>query len=299
MVVAGRRSAQPGGRACDTEAMADDATYDPNDRPTYDPASFWETRLRGRFNLDGAGFQGLGVQFNTALYRQRAIVLERVLRQRRIRVGGAAVVELGPGTGFYVAEWERRGAASVVGLDITEVACVALRARFPRYRFEQADVAEAWPVEPASADLVAAFDVLFHIVDDARFEAAVGRIGDALRPGGTLILSDMFLHGPPVVGFHQVLRSLEQYRAALDRAGLDIVGRTPVFVSMHPAIDLPPGRRRRLAERWWTWLEARLRADRKMGHRWGRILGAVDRAATAVLREGPSTEVLVARRRAD
>ena len=269
---------------------------DQGEGPKYEAASFWETRLRGRFNLDGVGFQGLGVQFNTALYRQRAIVLDRVIRRHRIAIAGADIVELGPGTGFYVAEWERRGAASVLGLDITEVSCEALRRQFPRFRFEQADVAEPWPLEPASVDLVAAFDVLFHIVDDRRFEAAIGQVARALRPGGTFLVSDLFLHGAPVLGFHQVVRSLEQYGAALDRSGLEIVARVPVFLAMHPAMDLPPGRRRRIAESWWSWLEARLRADHRMGHRWGRILGYLDRAGTAVLREGPSTEILVARR---
>ena len=270
----------------------------PHDQPThaaYDPASFWETRLRSSFSLDGVGFRGLGKPFNAALYRQRLIVLDRTLRRFRVTIAGSDIVELGPGTGFYVSEWQRLGAGSVVGLDITQVSRDQLRERFPAYRFEQADVTTPWPVGDDSADVVAAFDVLFHVVDDARLAVALGECARVLRPGGTLLISDLFLHGPAMIGFHQVVRPLDQFAALLEGAGFEILGRVPVFVTMQPAIDLSPGRRRALAGRWWAWLEGRLREQPRRGYLLGRVLGWTDRAITYPLREGPSIEILVAR----
>lgn len=267
---------------------------EPGTPATYDASSFWETRLRSSFDLNGVGFRGLGKAYNAALYRQRLTVLGRTIRRFSIGIAGADIVELGPGTGFYVSEWQRRGAGSVVGLDITEISRDQLRKKFPIYRFEQVDVAERWPVADDSADIVAAFDVLFHVVDDARLATALEECARVLRLGGTLLISDLFLHGPAMAAFHQVVRPLDQFATLLGAAGFEILGRVPVFVTMQPAIDLPPGRRRQIAERWWTWLEARLREEHRRGYLLGRILGWIDRALTYPLHDGPSIEILVA-----
>jgi SAM-dependent methyltransferase len=281
------------------EVRDEERAAQPGDERVYDPRRFWEHRLRRDFTLRGVGYKNLGAPYNRALYVQRRIVLTRALRRYRVRVQGADVVELGPGTGYYVELWERWGAGSVTGLDIADVVVERLRQRFPAHRFEQADVTEPWPVEPASADLVTAFDVLFHVVDENGFERALAQVARALRPGGAFIVSDLFLHEEPVAAFHQVVRTIARWEKALDAAGFELLGRLPVFVAMHPPYDLPAtGLRRRLAWRWWTWLESRLEADPDAGTRLGRWLGRFDRLATRLLRDGPSTELLVCRRRA-
>lgn len=265
------------------------------DGATYDPETFWEARLRSRFDLSGAGFRGIGKPFNEALYRQRRIVFERVLRRLALDPRASRILELGPGTGFYVDLWKRRGVRSLVGLDITTVATERLTAAYPSFAFRQADITEAWPAPDASADVVTAFDVLFHIVDDARFEAAIGEAGRVLRPGGVLLVSDLFPRRA-IRGHHHVSRTLAEYQVALARHGLDVVSRAPVFVTMHPAIDVPAALGGP-ASRWWAWLERWLIEDPRRGRRMGRILGAIDRILTWPLRGGPSTEVLIARRR--
>jgi SAM-dependent methyltransferase len=263
----------------------------------YDSESFWEERLRGRFDIAAAGFRGLGRTYNEALYRQRAIVLKRAIRRHRLPVANADVVELGPGTGYYVERWRAMGVGTLVGLDITSVVPERLSAAFPEYRFEQADVSEPWPLATGSADLVTAFDVLFHVVDDTRFAAAITEAGRVLRPGGYFLVSDLFVHDEAFRGFHQVSHTFAEYTAALEGAGLEIVGRLPVFVTMHPALDVPAGWRRRVAERWWAMLEAKLVAKPHLGRRIGTVLFWIDRVLTLPLRGGPSTELLLARKR--
>jgi SAM-dependent methyltransferase len=265
--------------------------------PVYDPASFWESRLRHHFDMIGVGYSRLGRPFNLALYRQRLVVIGRTIRRFRIKVPGADVVELGPGTGFFIDYWKKLGIHSLVGLDITSVVTERLAEKYPEYRFAEADVSEHWPVPDASADIVTAFDVLFHITDDARFNAAIHEAGRVTRPGGLLLVSDLFLHGEMFRGFHQVSRTLRDYQASLADAGFEILGRMPIFITMHPALDLPPGRLSRFANDWWTRMEQRLMDEPKRGYRLGRVLGWIDRSLTKVSWGGPSTELLVARRR--
>ena len=269
----------------------------PSAAPVYDPAAFWESRLRHHFDMIGVGYSRLGWPFNLALYRQRLVVIGRTIRRYRIQVAGADLVELGPGTGYFIDEWQRRGIGSLVGLDITAVVTERLTEKYPAYRFFEADVSEPWPLPDASADIVTAFDVLFHITDDDRFAAALREAGRVIRPGGLLLVSDLFLHGQPFRGFHQASRTLAQYRTCLADAGFEVLGRMPIFVTMHPALDLPAGRLSRLANSWWTGTEQRLMAEPKRGYRLGRVLGWIDRAVTKVCWGGPSTELLIARRR--
>jgi SAM-dependent methyltransferase len=263
----------------------------------YDPATFWESRLRARFDLAAVGYRGLGKPFNEALYRQREVVLGRAIRRHKLRIGGADIVELGPGSGFYVKGWKASGAGSLVGLDIATVVAEQLSAAYPEYRFEQADITERWPVDDASADIVTAFDVLFHIVDDSRFAASLVEAGRVLRPGGHMLVSDLFLHGHTFRNDHQASRTLDVYTDALDAAGLEVIGRLPIFVTMHPALDVPAGWRRSLADLWWSALEAKLVAQPRLGRRIGTVLFWIDRFLTFPLRGGPSTELLLARRR--
>lgn len=264
---------------------------------TYDPKAFWSGRLEKDFSLSGVGYIGLGVPFNEALYAQRERVLLRVLRREGIALRGATIVEYGPGTGFYTSIFAREGAAMVDGLDITDVSARELAARFPQYRFAQADITAPLAIEPGSADIVAAFDVLFHVVDEDRFAAALANAAAALRPGGALLVSDLFLHvAPATTAAYYIPRTLARWEAALDAAGFDIVGRDPIFVTMHPPLDAS-GRTRRVLSGLWERVTRRLKKHPKDGRFIGAVLGFADRLLCRIVGDGPSTELLVARRR--
>lgn len=272
------------------------ATVDESSRQ-YQPGAFWEARLTAQFDLAGVGFRRIGQPFNRALYRQREIVFGRVIADLPIEAGAADVVELGPGTGFYVDLWQRFGIRTLTGLDITQVATDALAARFPDHAFACVDITQRWPLADASADVVTAFDVLFHIVDDEGYRAAIDEAARVARPGSTFLISDLFPHRARFGALHQVSRTLDEVTSILDSAGFDVVRRVPVFVTMHPAFDAPAPLAG-LAARWWTWVEATLVANPRRGWRLGQVLGLIDRAITRVLPSGgPSTEILVARRR--
>lgn len=260
----------------------------------FDPDEYWEgMHVRNR-GFAAVGFGGLGVGFNAWMYRVRRRVLRRALLRAGVSAKGATVLDVGAGTGFYVREWLELGAAHISGIDLSAAAVEGLRAEFPTGEFVRDDIAEPGDAtRRRQYDLVSAFDVLFHIVDDERFVRAIGNIADLTRAGGHLLLSDNFLHGPAARGRHQVSRPLVEIGQALDVAGFDTVVRLPMFFLMNTPIDSQS----RLLRLCWRMISGTC----VRSHRAGAVLGAAlflpEIVLTAVAHEGPSTELLVCLRR--
>lgn len=196
---------------------------------TYRPREFWERRLAGQFDLRGTGETGLSLAYNRACYALRAGVVRRALRRAGMDPAGRRVLDVGCGTGFWTAFYLARG-AHYTGLDIAPTSVERLAASHPEARFVLADVGETPP--PGDYDLVHAFDVLYHITDDARWERAVHHLAAAVAPGGLLFATDRF-SASAADAEHNRMRPLPAYRALLEPAGLAIVDLAPTHVLLN------------------------------------------------------------------
>jgi len=195
----------------------------------YRPREFWEQRLAEHFDVRGTGETGLSLAYNRACYELRSGVLERALQEAGATLRGAGVLDVGCGTGFFTGWYLERG-ARVTGVDIAPISVERLRARFPEARFVLADIGET-DLE-GTFDLVNAFDVLYHIVDDARWEAAVRRLGAAVRPGGLLLVTDTFAPLEAAAG-HNRMRPLTEYRRVLVPLGFALARPRPTHVLLN------------------------------------------------------------------
>jgi len=259
----------------------------------FDAAGYWEDRLQGEFGLGQVGFIGLGEPFNAWMYRVRRRVFRRHVRAIRRDWSTARVLDVGSGTGFYVENWLKLGVRDLTASDITNAAVDRLKRRHPEIAVHRLDIgADVSALEPASFDAISAFDVLFHIVDDEAFERAMRNIATLLKPGGALVFSDNFLHGERQAVRHHVSRGLDEIEAVVASVGLEVVSRRPSFVLMNDPVDTTSKRHKR----WWAGLTRRLNENPARGRAVGAMLFPVEVAATRVLREGPSTEVMVCRR---
>ena len=207
-----------------------------------DVAQYWEERLAGGPSLERVGFRALGLRFNQWMYRvRRAGFLREVraaLREAGIDPAKARILDAGCGSGFYVERWQEVGAGAISGCDLTEAAVTALRQKFPRVRFRQADIGSAEAgFLPASYDAVSCMDVVFHIVDDRKYEQAFENFAGMMRSGGLLIFTENCLHGSAIRTPYQASRTLGEIRAVLDRTGFEILVRKPVFVLMNTPVD--------------------------------------------------------------
>jgi len=182
---------------------------------TYRPAEFWEQRLSSQFDLRGTGETGLSLAYNRACYRLRGEVLERALREAGVELAGKRVLDVGCGTGFFTRFYLEHG-AQVTGIDIAPTSIQRLSEQYPGARFILSDVSEVQLAE--RYDVVNAFDVLYHITDDARWETALRHLGDAVVPGGALLVTDAFTD-MGAVAEHNRMRPLERWQAVLGPMG--------------------------------------------------------------------------------
>ena len=196
---------------------------------SYRPREFWERRLAEQFDLRGTGETGLPLAYNRACYALRREVLDRALRAADCDPARKRVLDVGCGAGFFVEYYLGRG-ARVTGLDIAAISVERLRERFPQARFVLGDASEAALGE--RFDLVNAFDVLYHIVDDSRWEGALRNLAAAVEPGGLLLVTDAFAEIPGAAE-HNRMRSLARYREALGSAGIELHGLHPTHVLLN------------------------------------------------------------------
>ncbi|KOU30039.1 ToxA protein [Streptomyces sp. WM6373] len=106
-------------------------------------------------------------------------------------VRGKSVLDLASGTGFYSREFMRRGAAEVLGIDISgEMIAVAqqLEDRDPLgVRYEVGDVADLRPIAQRF-DVALAVQLLNYAEDIATTELMCRALHRGLKPGGELFL---------------------------------------------------------------------------------------------------------------
>lgn len=205
---------------------------------------------------------------------------------------GKQVLDLGSGTGFYVSEWLRLG-AEVTGSDLTRASVGALSTAFPGTEFVQWDISEPPPYARSSFHAVSAMDVLFHIVDDSRYRAALQNVAALLKDGGYFIWSDFLVHGPGVRTVHQVIRPLREVEDQLTACGLEIVLRRPMFVLMNTPVDSTS----HALNLQWRVLEDLVARFPRLGNPAGAMLYPLDYLLVSFCREGPSTELVVCRKR--
>jgi SAM-dependent methyltransferase len=259
----------------------------------FDANAYWENRLRASYDERGVGDIGMSRAYNSYLYSIRRRVFRRCVRNIPVDPSTTQVLDIGSGTGVYVDEWRRWGAAKVTGVDITPTAVEKLGRAFPEFKFIQSDIGEG--LQPREIyggyNVVSAFDVLFHIVDDARYQQALKNIFNALSPRGWFLYSENLVpHESRLT--HYVSRSESTILDSLRKNGFEVVSRAPVFVFMND----PVRTRGRVLRRWYSLLHRVAGSGEVIGGLLGAALYPVELAATRIVKHGPGTEILVCRR---
>ncbi len=167
-----------------------------------------------------------GLDIENYWFRRHEVVYQRLAE----RCAGRDVLEAGFGEG-YGADLLAGVARRVTGVDYDDSAVAHVRARYPRVKVIQGNLADL-PLPGASVDVVVNFQVIEHLWDQSQFVSECRRV---LRPGGLLLISTpnriTFTPGrdTPVNPFHtRELNAAELTELLLD-GGFEMDGVYGVF----------------------------------------------------------------------
>lgn len=262
------------------------------DKEKFEPEVYWETRLRQNYTLDGVGYLGLGTRYNEWLYKIKRNSFMRSIKSLNLNLTEMNILDIGSGTGFWIKQWQDLDAGTISGCDITTVAIQNLKNNFPSCTFHHLDIGDELPSAlDEKYDIISAFDVLYHIVDDKRYMKAIENIWSLLKNNGLLILADNFLHSPTRRATTQVSRSLAENEIVLKNCGFEIIDRTPMFVIMNYPID--SNKTRGLL---WNISMIPVTKSERIGYLFGAFLYPFELFLTSVCKESPSTEIMVCKK---
>jgi SAM-dependent methyltransferase len=256
---------------------------------------YWESRLKENFGLHGTGFIGLGKHYNIWMYKIRGKVFLHKMKSMHVDFSNIDILDIGSGTGFYIDLWKELGAKRVVGTDITNIAVRNLKQKYPNNEFYQVDIGDddVKNLDERKYDIVSAFDILFHIVDDKRYDKAFKNIYSLLNPKGIFVFSENFLHRNAIRSIHQVSRPLDIIEKILLQNGFEIVERCPMFVLMNAPIDtnLP------IIKGLWKVIRLSLNYCGEIGGLvTGGILYPLELTLVSLMKESPTTEMMICRK---
>lgn len=153
----------------------------------YDPAQYWADRFRQHgLSMRGCGCCGYTDEQSLEQYETATGVLGRAIADTG--AGLQHVLEVGVGNGWWTRWLRDAGAKHYTGMDITDVLFEHHHAAFPDWRFVQGDITQTRP--PGRGHTLALLlDVTQHIIADADLGRALGHVGDAVRPGGVVLVT--------------------------------------------------------------------------------------------------------------
>lgn len=147
----------------------------------------------------------------------------------------SSVLEIGCATGELIAAVPVRAGARKVGMDISAANIAVARERHPDVEFRCGDFRTG---AAETFDAVILSDVLEHVPDDAAFlrdAAALGRVVLVNLPLEDNWLNRNRRYGPDDVSGHLRRYALADGLALVERAGLEVLGQTQVWIHETPA----------------------------------------------------------------
>jgi SAM-dependent methyltransferase len=269
----------------------------------YEPNRYWESLLSDSFDSSGVAYAYLAVSFNDALYRAERDVVRRALeRYPSPARPPASALDIGCGTGIWIAFWRALGIREITGVDLTEAAIARLERAGVPASLVRADIGEPDLDLGHQFDVISAMSVLLHIVDGERLSSAVANLARHLSPGGRLLLIEPVITqgwwggdlGPKN---NSRVRTREFWTTELARHGLELLEIQPVTFLLANPIDAPSSRMYQLWLRYWNLVLRFIGRRERVGAVAGRLLEWIDRPLRRSRLGGPSAKLLIVRHR--
>jgi 2-polyprenyl-3-methyl-5-hydroxy-6-metoxy-1,4-benzoquinol methylase len=158
--------------------------------------NYWNNRYASSERARASGTFVHSETANRWFYRAKSERIQEILRDSRIDLSNAAVLDAACGTGAFVPLWLSLGASRVVGLDISDKAVELCAQRFSETKaceFKRVDLSSNEPGKALGGfDFICIFEAIFLLTDEKDFVVALGNLCSWLKPGGHLLISDQF-----------------------------------------------------------------------------------------------------------
>jgi ubiquinone/menaquinone biosynthesis C-methylase UbiE len=201
-----------------------------------DPQLYYETLTRLLHELFGHDWH-LGYWVNASTPAEAAERLNEVMVARLPKKSGMQVLDIGCGIGGPACFIAERTDAHVIGVTNSRSGAAEAeglardRGLHDRVRFQVAEAADL-PFDDASFDAIWSSEAIHNLENKV---PAIRELARVLRPGGTVVLGDLFLRTPPT---ESSLASLKQFSFHLTTADDLIAMLQLVGISVSESIDV-------------------------------------------------------------
>lgn len=153
------------------------------------------------------------------LYMQRleSDLLE-ALAEAKQSITGRRVLEVGCGSGYFLARMLDYGAVAASGIDLMGSRVKAAQARYPQLELVTGDAGDM-PFEDMAFDLVSQYTCMSSILDPALRARVAGEMWRVLAPGGAIVSYDMRPTPLPLRLVARVVRGRQRGAGATTPAG--------------------------------------------------------------------------------
>jgi len=210
------------------------------DSSGFDADTYWQERVGADADLSVVGHRAMGLAYNSEIYARRIEAMESMLERHIDKpLEQLRVLDIGCGSGFYTGFWQAQGVREYIGLDISSRTIARLASSYPKYRFVHADITKALPdtlSDRGSFDIITVFDVLYHIIDERRFESAIANIGGLLTEDGRLFIMEFLCRRNYQVSKHVIHRARDAYFGEFRKNHLVLADNELLFHSLVPPI---------------------------------------------------------------
>jgi 2-polyprenyl-3-methyl-5-hydroxy-6-metoxy-1,4-benzoquinol methylase len=179
--------------------------------------AYWDSRHGERDDLASGGHIGLDRAGNELFHALRLGQLVAIVGDLSNPRAPLFVLDAGCGKGWFARALARCG-HRVDAFDASPAAIAHARGEGGGPRYAVADLADwrsPWPY-----DIVLCLDVLFHVLDDEAWAAALRNLASLVRLSGLLIVTDADTGERAVRGDYVVHRPAGAYRRHLEPLGL-------------------------------------------------------------------------------
>jgi 2-polyprenyl-3-methyl-5-hydroxy-6-metoxy-1,4-benzoquinol methylase len=208
------------GAGTPTGSTADGATLTPEQSRLY-----WDRRHATEDDLASGGNIGYDRATNAMLYAVRTARLVDVLGGRTDPAAPLRVLDAGCGKGHFSRALAAFGWV-VDAIDTSARAIAECRERGGPHETYEVSALTDWS-PPRLYDAVVCIDVLYHLMDDAEWEASIRHLGSLVRLGGILGLVDHDRAEDRVWRDYQKTRAPQRYRDLLAQCGFEVTRFVP------------------------------------------------------------------------